>query len=311
MRLLRRDGTRDEAKPVGDDSSDLIDDASAERPWRGRRRRLPIGKVQIWAAQAVLWTLVLSGPVMGIAALTSVGNASAAAETPDVPEVTVGPEGVAELVTAAWLEADEDTADELPGWIVDAASLGGIDAASVWVERTATIAVTETGPDQWVVVVAARTLRLVDGAYQPDGVGYYAVEIVRDDMGRFAAIGVPGRVPAPPAASDIEEGGRLSRPQQRPELDTVRGFLTAYLTADTDLERWTLPAAELEAVSPAPFVTVEVTAARVIEIDADTRRVRAQVSGITADGHTQVLQYPMLLSARDGRWEVADLYPPP
>jgi len=58
------------------------------------------------------------------------------------------------------------------------------------------------------------------------------------------------------------------------------------------------------------FSQVEGDAGSVLASDGD-RQVVALVVGTDGSGRTQLLQYALMLSERDGRWEVAELLPAP
>jgi hypothetical protein len=91
----------------------------------------------------------------------------------------------------------------------------------------------------------------------------------------------------------------------------VEGFLSAFLTGDGELARYTSPGSSLKAVSPSPFSGIEVTEAASTPLQPDSQLVVVGVEGTRSPGHVEVLEYWLLMEERDGRWEVADLLPAP
>ena len=95
-----------------------------------------------------------------------------------------------------------------------------------------------------------------------------------------------------------------------PELErAVAAFLAAYLTGVGDVGRYTVPGSSLVPIEPVPFVTVEVTRAGSATSADGTQLVAALVRATDAAGRSQVLGYSLVVSQRDGRWEVVELLP--
>ena len=89
----------------------------------------------------------------------------------------------------------------------------------------------------------------------------------------------------------------------------MAAFLAAYLTGVGDLGRYTVPESSLVPVEPAPFVTVEIIRSGSATSVDGTQHVAALVRATDAAGRGQVLEYSLVVSQRDGRWEVAELLP--
>ena len=131
------------------------------------------------------------------------------------------------------------------------------------------------------------------------------------------AIALPSRVPAdqPPAPKLDTTDLTASSPINT----TVAGFAASLLTGQGDIDRWCSPQARFIAITPAPYAAVKTAVVTTEERDAldnldnpaagDTLTVVATVVATTKDSST-TLQYPLELTARDGRWEVSALVTP-
>ncbi|WP_157840026.1 conjugal transfer protein [Streptomyces megasporus] len=112
-------------------------------------------------------------------------------------------------------------------------------------------------------------------------------------------------LPASPYGTDVEPGSALEV--------TVREFLSAYLSGDGGVDRYLAPGAVVAAPS-APYTAVRVervsaadgTGDRPVE-DGAQARVRAQVTAGDTGGGQWPLSYALRLTARDGRWEIAEV----
>ena len=289
-----------------------------------RRNRSAVGRrpgTLLWIRvfRAVLWLLVLAGPVMAGVVAVQVAGLSDRIEVMgertvvEPPADSAGAEGFAELFVAAFLSFDEDTELAAP-----------LDASPVRAEeqdwlaaRTVSLGAEEMAPGYFAVTVAA-DLRAKDPdaseqpSWLPVGTRFYTVGIVETGSG-WVATGPPSLVTTPSAGIPPELlVERLAGLSDVPGLEeAVTRFLAAYLTGDGELTRYTSPGSPLSAVQPPPFAAVEIVeAGSVLASDGD-RQVVALVVGTDGSGRTQLLEYALMLSERDGRWEVAELLPAP
>lgn len=294
------------------------------------------GVATLWLVRAkyvALWSLLALGAVGGVGVLAGAGSSStpAAAETskPEPPpNVSAG--GFAETYVGAFLQSGRESADLLDVYYPAAVDLSGVAGGRLWARRTATVDIERAGPDSWSVTVAADVLTVGAAGEGSDGNGnagggevralglrYYQVPVVQVG-GHLVATSLPAQVAAPPTPdvpelavgprSDIElaEVGQAV-------VDTVRSFLDAYLTGGSggDLARYVAPGASIAPVTPPPFEAVAVRTAASSHTGSQEVVVAARVAGDPETDASQVLDYSLRLTRRDGRWEVAEVLPAP
>jgi hypothetical protein len=120
----------------------------------------------------------------------------------------------------------------------------------------------------------------------------------------------PALVPAPAAAKDrVTLAGTLRAPDLGdPAVETTTAFLTALLSGDPSVGRWTAPGVELTpAVGQGTFDRVTVERAAVTRLGDDTRRVLVTVTARTTNDASLRLVYEVTVAARDGRWEITSI----
>ena len=271
--------------------------------------------------RAVLWTVVVAGPVAagllavqvsGLRQQVDVASRQAAVE---LPADSAGVEGFAELFLAAFLGPDEDALGHMAPFL-DARSLSVMEQASWSTARTVSLGAREVAPGYFAVTVAAEVLARgpapADRSWVSVGTRFYTVGVVETESG-WTAAALPTLVAAPPAgpAPDLLVH-RMDGLGEVPGLeDAVIRFLTAYLTGEGELARYTAPGSPLAAVAPPPFTTVQIVEAGSVPTADGARQVVARVVGTDDAGRAQVLQYALAAAERDGRWEVVELLPAP
>jgi hypothetical protein len=272
--------------------------------------------------QAVLWLLVVSGPVAaGVLALEVSGLRSrvevvSRQAVVELPADSAGAEGFAELFVAAFLSADEDAPRTLVASL-EARSLRVMEQGWWSSARTVSLGAREVAPGYFAVTVAAEVLAkdpdsVEQASWVPAGTRFYTVGVVETDSG-WAAVGLPTLVAAPltSAPPDLLVR-RVDGLREAPGLgEAVTRFLAAYLAGEGELARYTAPRSPLHAVQPPPFATVKVLEAGSVPTTDGARQVVALVQGTDEAGRTQVLQYAVVAAQRDGRWEVVELLPAP
>lgn len=267
-------------------------------------------------ASIALWVVVAAGPVLGATALL-------VATTPDVGavETRIGlptqVAGVAELAVLAYLS----------GVPLDPTRLTPST-------RALRLDPSDPSEDDRAAVVDQALRRPTVGAtvvaYEPAGPDRFGVQVlVLDRTGHAetwqvtvsqtadgpAVEGLPALVPAVNSPDAPRLG--ITSPQRPSEGDeiaaTVEGFLRGLLVGDVDLQRysaaefarpddWTPPTAE--------FAVVDLTLSRTgMQRVGGRVAVLAEVMVSREDGRRHVMQYPLLVSQDQGRWEVSRVLP--
>ncbi|WP_449473203.1 hypothetical protein [Streptomyces tanashiensis] len=185
----------------------------------------------------------------------------------------------------------------------------------VAVLQVAAVRTERQGRGTWAVTVAARLTNAaagVLGEQSVHGLRFFTIPVTETGSAarRVFAAGAPreaagpqaGREPASPCTARVEDPALI---------DTVRGFLSAFLGGGT-VERYLVPGTVL-ARPQARFTEVEtlqvLSGGRPAGAGRDgaTARVRAVVSATDAAGRSWPMAYALTLTARDGRWEIASL----
>ncbi|MFD4612889.1 conjugal transfer protein [Streptomyces sp. NPDC058440] len=282
--------------------------------------------------RAGVWALVVSGPVLGaLAFLSSSAPAQgaakpAAAATPVSP---VGPAGFAELFVSAYLQAGQGTERDLAPYYSGSVALA-VKPGTRTATQSTVIASREVQPGYWSVTVAADVTAHDDkGKSTRLGVQYFRVGIQatgpagaggaeQGATASYAATSLPAQVAAPAA---LKPGGLAYETDRGssgadPSVETARGFLAAYLTGTTELDRYTSPGTRLQPISPAPYAAVKVTGVQDDSSGSGQQKVLAdgtvlhqlvQVDATDQAGSPVSLSYAFTLKSRAGRWEVASV----
>ena len=270
------------------------------------------------AATAVLvGALVLSpaGLVVGLAAASSGSPPTAPAEVADTRGEQAAVEEFATRFVTTWLSVTNDTAeDELAG-LVEIPDAAQFPAEGMRASDPAIADVRQAGTGIWSVTVAVTAIPA--GADQ--GVRrFFQVPIVYDD-GRLAALALPAPVAAPTMADlpSLEYPSDLS--PSDPAWQTVSGFMSALLAGKGDITRYLTPGTHVSPVSPAPYGAIRIDhLAAAVDLGVEPARepadgeelaVLVTVTGLesrtSADGLS--MQYALVLTGRDGRWEVTEV----
>ena len=277
--------------------------------------------VTVRILHVVLWLLVISGPVAALviagklAVLDARIEAFAARPATETAIDTSGAQGFAELFVASSLAGEVESsggAGSLLGDSSVAVQPGAWSATS-----TVSLGAQEVGPGYYAVTVAAGVTAHVTGPdgtviSVPVGTRFFSVGVVETDHG-WTATGLPSLIASPP---DVQAPELLMDRLDGLNVDSGVGellarFFAAYLAGEGDLTRYVAPALEIAAVEPPAFVAVEVLAAGSGESSDGAMPVSVRVRGTGSDARTQLLEYSLMVSQRDGRWEVSDLLPAP
>jgi hypothetical protein len=293
-----------EAKPAG---------TPIERRWR----LSPTPTIRF--LRVVLWLLVVSGPATALLVATRL---SALDERLDVvtsrtavepAAATAGAEGFAELFIAAYLSAGEDSTG-LDGFL-EGVSLDGVEGGQWSVTRTASLGAEEVAPGYYAVTVAAEVVANDHDAegtplWVSQGTWFFSVGVEETPTG-WKVTGLPSLIPAPASVEAPELlVDRLEGVEPGIE-ELLSRFLAAYLASEGELARYVSPSSAIVSVQPPPFAHVEVMAAGTAATNDSGTHVAAVARATDADGRTQLLEYSLVVSQRDGRWEVSALLPAP
>jgi hypothetical protein len=118
-------------------------------------------------------------------------------------------------------------------------------------------------------------------------------------------------------APELDYGGDLTSGD--PAWGTVEGFLTALLVGKGDINRYLTPGTHVSPVWPVPYAAVRIDRiATALDLGVEPARapsdgeelgVLVTATGLatttTADGLS--MQYALVLTGRDGRWEVTEV----
>lgn len=279
--------------------------------------------LRLRAARVGLWGLVAVGALGGAVGALRGSPPPVVEVTDDGATVAVPVEvaGFAEVAVRAWLAAGAETAPTLDEVFLVAPPLRGVDAAAREVGATAVVSARLVEEGYWAITVAAEVAdgaaasaaaeELAEGGLDGEtGVGravwYLEVGVIRDGSGRLVAAAAPAVVPAPaPGGGARVAGPALSVAEGDDAVTaTAEAFLTALLAGGGDVARYAAPGAEITAVQPPLFASVELERAAVVELASGEQRARLEVRATTTAGTEQVLGYEVLLVSRADRWEV-------
>ncbi|MDF1595735.1 MAG: conjugal transfer protein [Acidimicrobiia bacterium] len=288
------------------------------------------GSVRDWLSPAVtvrilhvvLWLLVVSGPAAALiiagklASLDARVDAAAAQPATATAIDTSGAEGFAELFIASYVAAGAESSGGAES-ILGADSPTSVQDGAWSATSTVSLGAQEVAPGYYAVTVAAEVVAHVTEpgrapATVPTGTRFFAVGVAETRNG-WTATGLPSLISAPP---NVEAPAllvdRLDGLDVEPAVaELLAEFFAAYLASEGDLTRYVAPALEIVAVQPPPFVEIEVAAAGSAEPSDGVTPISVLVRGTDSDGRAQLLEYSLMVSQRDGRWEVSDLLPAP
>ena len=260
-------------------------------------------------------TLSPAGVVVGLAAASGGSAPTADSTVVDTRGEQAAVEEFAARFVTTWLSANVDSAERRLAGLVEIPD--GAEFPAVGLRATdPTIAdVAQLGAGRWSITVAVTAT----AAGSDQGVRrFYAVPVVYD-AGHLAALALPSPVAAPTMAEapSLDYPGDLS--SAHPAWRTVAGFMAALLTGGGDITRYLTPGTHVAPVLPVPFAEVRISqiatqadvAAEPARTPADGQQlavlVTASGSATTADAAGLSVQYALVLTGRDGRWEVTQV----
>ncbi|XMN04602.1 conjugal transfer protein [Streptomyces griseobrunneus] len=291
------------------------------------------------------WALLILGPLLAGAALVAApsGTGTPVAPAPSVPSTagSQGSAGFAVLFVDAYLRAGEGDQEQLAAYYPDATGirLEGEPGRRTGQQLTV-VRLRQTSPGIWSVTVAARVResgpsaaptpkspsaeKQQEAAPAVERLRYFQVPVATTVTGGtsgYVALSMPAEVAAPPrvASPELLYGPQRPAAPGDPRTQAVTEFLTAYLTGRAgDIDRYLAPGTRITPISPAPYRGIAVDHLAVegerggeatTTVPADGTRLRLLVS-LRATGNDTVrrpLTYALTLTARAGRWEIAEL----
>ncbi len=258
----------------------------------------------------LLWVAIACGPI-GLAFVlagrpSSVAVAAPAVVRDDAPGVAARAvaEEYAVRVVTVWLSAHRGQEDLVRALLPQAGSVllppVGLDVAEAMVAS----AVPSDG-GVWTVTVAAQVSDSRMSARR-----FFALP-VKVSGSTVVAVSLPAERPGPQV---VAAGPQLDYPEEvnpRDPLAAVASdFLAALIAGQGDVQRLVSPEAEIRPVAPAPFTSVtvdRVVAQREVpEAPSDGTQLEVLVTAVArVDRQRQVVvQYPLTVKVRAGRWEV-------
>ncbi|HEX8803230.1 MAG TPA: hypothetical protein VF743_03520, partial [Acidimicrobiales bacterium] len=275
--------------------------------------------VRPWAQLAVkvgLWTAVVLGCLGGLVALVgppAEDPEPVVQQSVDQGVVPAPVAGVAELVTEAWLTADEDDRDRLDVLFVDHPALRGTNTADLRVTRTTTVAGKHMAAGYWAVTVEADVVETIEPEHDDEepeerqAAWYVQVGIVGNVNGGLAALTTPAVVPPPPHATSQWQASATSPDAPAaddPVAAATQGFLDALLAGDGDPSRYMAAGVTADPADPAPFEQIEVAEIAVDDLGDGRIRIYANALATTPGGASQYFTYELIASRRVDRWEI-------
>lgn len=235
-----------------------------------------------------LWTLVGAAGLGGLVAAVRPSTTVVQEAAPVVAPTPAGLSGVAEVTVRDWLLHEGRPA---PGSDVGLA----VDAVS-------TVATRRVASGFWAATVAAS----VRPAGAETATLWFLELGIFDGGNGTRPVGLPAIVPAPFALVPLEPSSlALAVPApDDPVAATAEAFLRSLLSGEGDPIRYVAPNADIQPIADAPFEEVRLERVAVVRADRDARRVRVTVSGTTVEQIVFDLFYELVLTEREGRWEV-------
>lgn len=309
------------------------------RRWRDKikpRGHDPEGLTTTWSSGSRLATRALAAAV--VMALVS-GPAHVAYDffVADEPAAVVAPQTgedqrklsrrlVASEAAVQWVQtwasATESTRESLgERWSGSAVIL---PAKASTVSSVRVVDAVASAPGVWSVTVAAQ----VTDPGQDPAQRYYQVpvQVAGNEPGQITASpqSVPAIVPGPGAAANVDRGdygaavGETSAAGQ-----TISQFLAALLTGEGQIDRYVTPGAPIVALpEESRYASVRVSSIRSAATGEDIDWQNAPKDGATVEVLVDAtvatddepktgrsVSYPLLLTARGGRWEVTSIQP--
>jgi conjugative transposon protein TcpC len=269
------------------------------------------------ATVGLVGALALSpaGVVVGLAAASG-GSAPTADRTAvDRRGEQAAVEEFAARFVTTWLSADADNAEQRLSGLIEIPDGAEFPTEGQQATDPTVAEVDRLDAGRWSVTIAVTaTPRGSDRGVRR----FYAVPVVYD-AGQLVGLALPSPVAAPTMAEtpSLSYPGDLA--STHPAWRTVAGFMGALLAGSGDITRYLTPGTHVAPVLPVPFAEVRISQiATQAEVGVDPARtpadgtrlavlVTAAGSPTPADAAGLTVQYALVLTGRDGRWEVSEV----
>lgn len=289
----------------------------------------PVGEGSSWTAGRELSgraiTVLLIGAIIcgPVALLWQASRPESVVAAPDVvtsalPASQQAAGDYALAYVGAWLGASRDNTTELARF-VDVGSVREISELP-WEYRDLAVVSLEPADDSALVtvVIAANIKELTSddegGSANEWPRRYFQVVVNVTEGGQLNVVGLPAPVaPQPQAEEPVELEYETTIDNGSPVADSVLAFLNAYLAGSGDITRVSTPGTDFAALTPAPYVAVDLVDLRAnLEPDAtpgdgDSVRVLVTASLANALDLRLTATYALTLTARDDRWEISSI----
>lgn len=312
--VLRRRRQNDENEQALDGIPADPDEPNEGIEWTGR------SAAATKAATLGLWAFLACGPAALVLALMSGSDQiPVAASTANADQQSaagrVAVSAFAEDFVTTWLSTRAGQEQRL-GRFVGGASSISLPERPWTVTNTATAAASQESDDLWAVTIAAS----VKGQRGAPVRRYFQVPI-KFSAGDLVAQSLPAPVPSPPLAAPAALDYPYRANMNGPVALAAQDFLSALITGNGDVSRYIAPTAFIEAIAPPPYTRLTIETVRIDQnleedLSADVpqgAQLRLLVDATARDTKiTEIsVQYALTMSARDGRWEVAQIDPVP
>lgn len=267
---------------------------------------------RVRALKALVWVLVVCGPVGLFMALSNTARPSVAAVA--ATEEPVGRQQAMELAQTAvvgWLTADRAQEGEVAALLPSA----DLPAEPMQVSNpTAADVLWQDGA--WVVTVAV-TITTTSDEDVSAARRFFQIPVTIDEAGFGAVVTLPAEVAGPVVAEPGAHPYRRQVAVSDPVALAAGEFLAAMLAGEGDLTRYTAPEANIRSVTPAPYRAVAVesvnTAGELSEDPVEGAQVEILVraKAEVSDDSSIRLDYLLTMTLRSSRWEVTTIHGAP
>lgn len=245
---------------------DAADEPTLRRPWWKRavsRGPAPEGSSHGWTHGASLSARAVTVAAAVAMAAGPVALAWQVMEDPPPQQATgydarmmarrTAATDIASRWVRAWLSTPRSQAARLDAWVpLDPAARETLPRVAPWVGAVDVRDAVATSPGVWVVTVAAQ---VAPARGAPERTRFFAVPVAvaGDSAVRSKALSLPSEVPDPGASVAQELSYARPIASGTGPWGTSAGFLSALLTGQGEVARYTSPGAPIRQVSPPPW----------------------------------------------------------
>lgn len=260
---------------------------------------------QVRLMKMLVWTLVVCGPIGLFMAMSNTARPGVAAvATTQEPGGKQQAMELAQTAVVGWLTADRADEGEVAALLPSAAlpvepmQVSNPMAAEVtWQDGVwvVTVAVTVTTTSEDLVSAVRR---------------YFQIPVTIDALGVGAIVTLPAEVAGPVVAEPGVHPYRRQMAVGAPVSLAAGEFLSAMLTGEGDVTRYTAPEAAIRAVTPAPYRAVAIESVNSIgdlpkePVEGAQVEILVRTKAQVSEGSNIHLDYLLAMTLRSSRWEV-------